>query len=292
MHSNKTAAAATATVTATARSPEQAVCHCAQAPDTLGIVVSNHSINADYRHLILQADARAATAAAGQFFHLLCPASGSDTPFFRRPMSIYRADPHAGVVEFLYKVTGAGTRGLATLRPGDGLPMLGPLGIGFTLQAAWKHIVVLGRGVGLATLAPLSDLAVQNGLRVTAILSARDAANLMSQSRFRNIGAEVIEVVDSDGSSAPDNIERILRRLHASGRADAFFTCGSNRLTMLMQKLGGELGVPGEVALEQQMACGLGMCYCCVRAFKQGKDLVSKRVCWDGPVFPIAEVMI
>jgi dihydroorotate dehydrogenase electron transfer subunit len=266
------------------------MCHSAQAPDTLGIVVSNDRINADYRHLVLKADARAAAAAAGQFFHLLCPASGSDTPFFRRPMSTYRADPDAGTVEFLYKVTGTGTRGLATLGPGDGLPMLGPLGIGFTVQPAWKHIVVLGRGVGLATLAPLSDLAAQNGIRVTAILSARDAANLMSQFRFQNIGADVIELVDTDGSSAPDNVERILRRLHAAGRADAFFTCGSNRLTMLMQKLGDELGVPGEVALEQQMACGLGMCYCCVRAFKQDGGLVSKRVCWDGPVFPIAEV--
>ncbi len=57
-----------------------------------------------------------------------------------------------------------------------------------------------------------------------------------------------------------------------------------------MQRLGAELSVPGEVAMEQQMACGIGMCYCCVRAFREGDKLVSKRVCWDGPVFPLAEV--
>jgi dihydroorotate dehydrogenase electron transfer subunit len=267
-------------------------CGIAQAaPDTLGIVVSNQWINNDYKHLVLEVDRRAAAARAGQFFHLLCPASGGDTPFFRRPMSTYRADPASGTVEFLYKVTGAGTRGLSTLRADDSLTMLGPLGAGFQLQAGHRHIVVLGRGVGLATLAPLSDLAAAHGVGVTAILSARDHASLMSQQRFLGTGAQVIELVDTDGSSAPANVERILRALHAEGRADAFYTCGSNRLTMLMQSLGDELGVPGEVALEQQMACGIGMCCCCVRPFRQGGDIVSKRVCWDGPVFSIKEVV-
>ena len=265
-------------------------CSLPPAPDTLGVVISNRWVNNDYKHLVLEVNSRAAAARAGQFFNLLCPVTDTDKPFFRRPMSTYRADPASNTVEFLYKVTGAGTRGLATLRAEDTLPMLGPLGVGFDLEPTWRNIVVLGRGVGLATLAPLSDLAAAQGVGVTAILSARDHANLMSQQRFRATGATVIEVVDSDGSSAPANVERILRELHREGRADAFYTCGSNRLTMLMQALGNELGIPGQVALEQQMACGIGMCYCCVRAFRKGDDIVSKRVCWDGPVFAIDEV--
>ena len=48
---------------------------------------------------------------------------------------------------------------LATLKPGDELNMVGPLGVGFHLDPAWSHIVVLGRGVGLATLGPISQLA-------------------------------------------------------------------------------------------------------------------------------------
>ncbi len=49
------------------------------------------------------------------------------------------------------------------------------------------------------------------------------------------------------------------------------------------------MGIYGEVAMEQQMACGLGMCFCCVRNFNVEGEIVSKRVCWDGPVFPLAE---
>ncbi len=88
-------------------------------------------------------------------------------------MSLYGVDPEAGTVEFLYKIAGAGTRGLATLRPGDHLDIMGPLGVGYTLDPALKHIVVVGRGAGLATLAPLAREAKQKDIKVTAIFSAR-----------------------------------------------------------------------------------------------------------------------
>ena len=64
-----------------------------------------------------------------------------------------------GRIEFLYKCVGRGTRGLATLPVGGELNMVGPLGVGFSLDPAWKSVVVLGRGVGLATLG--ADLAAR-----------------------------------------------------------------------------------------------------------------------------------
>ena len=97
-------------------------------------------------------------------------------------MSVYRVDHAAGQVEFLYKVEGRGTRGMAMLRPGDDFNVTGPLGVGFKLEPGWKNIVVLGRGVGLATLAPLSQLAAENKVGVTAILSARNPGVVMSRS--------------------------------------------------------------------------------------------------------------
>lgn len=254
-------------------------------------VLANDAVNGEYKRLVLASGEPATRVEAGQFFHLLCPAAGSDAPFLRRPMSVYRVDRGAQRIEFLYKVTGAGTRGLATLRPGDRLDLVGPLGKGFTLDPAWRHIVVVGRGVGLATLAPLAALARRRGIGVTAVLSARRADLLMSVEVFRGEGAQVITVTDEDGSSAPEAVERLLRDLIAEGRADAFFTCGSNRLMRLLQRLGREHGIPGEVALEQQMACGLGMCFCCVRDFKVEGEVVHRRVCWDGPVFDLQEAM-
>jgi dihydroorotate dehydrogenase electron transfer subunit len=254
-------------------------------------VVAHVAVNAEYRHLVLQAAAPATEAAPGQFFQLLCPAPPGPAPFLRRPMSVYGADAAAGEVAFLYKVTGAGTLGLAALVPGDTLNIVGPLGRGFTLDPDWQSIVVVGRGAGLATLAPLTQFAQTRGVGVTAILSARRPELVVSDAVFRGWGAAVITVTDAEGTSGPIHIERLLRGLIADNRCDAFVTCGSARLLAVQQRLAHEFGLAGQVALEQQMACGLGMCFCCVRDFNVGGAVVHKRVCWDGPVFDLTEAM-
>ena len=250
-------------------------------------VIVNDWVNDLYKHLVLDAPPTALTVEPGQFFHLLCPAAGDDTPFLRRPMSIYRIDRANQRVEFLYKVIGPGTRGIATLEPGDRFDILGPIGVGFTLDPSWRNIVVLGRGVGLATLGPLAELAHKNGVGLSAILSARSPDLVLSSDLFQSYGGEVITVTDSEGTSTVDNVEAILLKLIGEKRADAFFTCGSNRLLMLMQRVGQEHGVPGQVALEQQMACAIGMCQCCVRPIRNGDEVVHLRVCFEGPVFDL-----
>jgi dihydroorotate dehydrogenase electron transfer subunit len=257
----------------------------------IGIVVSNDWVNDEYKLVVLKVHEQALTTYAGQMFHLLCPSPDSSEVWMRRPMSIYRVDKAAGEVSFLYKTEGRGTRGMATLQPGDEFNIAGPLGVGFNLQPSWKNIVVLGRGVGLATLAPLSQLAAERGVGVTAILSARHEGVVMSKDLFDELGARTITVLDSDGSSAVENVERILNELIAAGKADAFFTCGSNRLLKLMQRLGKQHNVPGQVAMEQIMVCGFGACYVCVRTFEVDGKRVLKRVCRDGPVFNMQEAV-
>lgn len=261
------------------------------AAEQVASVVAHVAVNDEYRHLVLRAVRPATQAAPGQFFQLLCPAPKGAAPFLRRPMSVYRADDAAGEVAFLYKITGAGTLGLATLRPGDALSIVGPLGRGFELDPEWRSIVAVGRGAGLATLGPLAQLAQTRGLTVTAILSARRPELVVSDTVFRGCGAAVTIVTDSEGTSGPIHVERLLRTLIAEARCDAFFTCGSARLLAVQQRLAREFGLGGQVALEQQMACGLGMCFCCVRDFTVGGAVVHKRVCWDGPVFDLMEAM-
>ena len=179
-----------------------------------------HWVNSEYKHLVVEASPKALTANPGQFFNLLCPSPDAGELFFRRPQSVYRIERERGRIEFLYKCVGRGTRGLATLERGDNLNMVGPLGVGFRLDPAWRHIVVLGRGVGIATLGPISQLARENGVGVTAILSARNADFVMADALFREAG-DVISVLDSDGSSAVENVEAIIEKLIARKRADA-----------------------------------------------------------------------
>jgi dihydroorotate dehydrogenase electron transfer subunit len=257
----------------------------------IGTVAANEWVNEEYKHLIVEVHPHALTAYAGQMFHLLCPSPDGAEVWMRRPMSVYRVDKDAGRVEFLYKCEGRGTRGMAMLVPGDDFNLAGPLGVGFKLRPSWKNIVVLGRGVGLATLAPLSQLAAEHGVGVAAILSARHPGVVMSKALFEELGARTITVLDTDGSSAVENVEKIIEGLVAAGKADAFFTCGSNRLLKLMQRLGRKHGIPGQVAMEQIMVCGFGACYVCVRTFEVDGKRVLKRVCREGPVFDMQEAV-
>jgi len=269
--------------------PAAATAHI-PAEESLCPVVFHEWVNSEYKHLIVEASAKALAVTPGQFFHLLCPSPDVGELFFRRPQSVYRIDRTRSRIEFLYKCVGRGTRGLATLEQGDQLNIVGPLGVGFRLDPAWRHIVVLGRGVGIATLGPISQLAREHDVGVTAILSARDKDFVMADGLFGEAG-DVVGVLDTDGSSAVENVEKILGDLIAQKRADAFFTCGSNRLFQLMKRLGKAHHIPGQVAMEQVMACGLGPCYVCVRTFEVNGKKELRRVCIEGPVFDMQEAV-
>jgi len=254
-------------------------------------VASNDPVNAEYRLLLVDAPEIGMTAYAGQFFHILCHTTGSEQPFLRRPMSIYRIDRENGQLGFLYKVTGKGTRSMASLRPGDELNALGPLGQGFSLSPGTRHVAIVARGVGLATLAPLARMATGAGAQVSAVLSARRPDLYMSRDELEAAGASVVEVNDTDGSSDVGAVTSLLKERHAETPIDFMATCGSNRLLTLTRRLCSEWMIPGQVAMEAFMGCGLGMCFACVVPIRDEMGCETmQRVCFDGPVFGVEEV--
>jgi dihydroorotate dehydrogenase electron transfer subunit len=252
-------------------------------------VISNRAIADSYWHLSVSLPSPAPTVMPGQFFQLLCPGQGRGSHLLRRPMSVYRIDGNHGRVEFLYKVVGTGTRALTSLAVGGGINLFGPLGRGFWLEPDWRHVVLLGRGAGLATLAPLAEAALARGIAVTAVLSTARSELAVSVEHLRAAGTEVVIVNDADGSAALERVEPMLRRLTAEHGSNLIATCGSERLLRLVQRLGHELGIAGQVAMEQPMACGIGMCFTCVRPFSVDGKRIMRRICLEGPVFDVQE---
>ncbi len=250
-------------------------------------VVEHQWVNARYKYLRLSCPAPLARhTLAGQFFQLACPVSEAQAPFLRRPMSVYGIGPEEDRIEFLYHVKGLGTSALERLCAGETLTVTGPLGTGFTFSPDWKRVLLVARGVGLATMAPLVPLAARAGVAISAVLSARAPGDLMTQEFLRGAPAEVHPVFDSDGSSSVSAVEPLLKKIIEDQKPDMVYTCGSNRLLALLQRLGAH----GEVALEQQMACAMGVCLSCVRLFNENDEKVFRRVCCEGPVFPLGAV--
>lgn len=253
------------------------------------IVISNEHVGDAYWHLVLAAPPTHTAAVPGQFFHIACPSSAAGKPFLRRPMSIYSVDPELSRISFLYKVTGVGTSGLATLGANDRVSVVGPLGVGFSINPDHDHTLIVARGVGLATMGPLAEALAAAGVAVTTVCSSRSPEAAIGTDGFA-IHGEVISLYDSDGSSDMDTVRRLIREIHYRRSIDAVYTCGSKRLSHLLKDLARDHGFIGQVALEQQMACGLGMCHACVVDRLVDGVIESARVCTAGPVFGLLEM--
>jgi dihydroorotate dehydrogenase electron transfer subunit len=170
------------------------------------------------------------------------------------------------------------------------MTIVGPLGRGFTIPTRARSILLLGRGIGNCSLTMLVPEAVSRGVRVTVVVSARQADALVGGDTCRDAGAaEVLEVVDSDGTSDP---AWVLAALGPSATShDAYYICGSRRLLELAARLAHDAGRGGpadhaevQVSLEAHMACGLGYCHGCA-AGRPGLPAETPLVCRDGPVF-------
>lgn len=256
-------------------------------------VTEHRWVNERYKYLRLKAAADlAGTTKPGQFYQLKCPSIDDLQPFLLRPMSVYGVGPEAGTIEFLYSVTGLGTSALSALEVGRHIDIVGPLGNTFVLEPGFKRIMVVARGVGLATMAPLLQHAAKAGIHITAIMSARAPQDLMREEFLRGVEADVRCLYDSDGSSSVASVESLLRELLSAESHDVVYTCGSHRLLMLLQRVLKDFPeIRGEVAMEQRMACGMGVCLSCVRLFDNEGDKQFLRVCREGPVFSIRNVV-
>jgi len=256
-------------------------------------VVEHRWVNDRYKYLRLSAQSDLAGATRpGQFYQLKCPVTDTQQPFLLRPMSVYGVGPEPGTIEFLYNVTGVGTLAMSSLGVGDFMEIVGPLGNTFVLEPQFKRILVLARGVGLATMAPLLQYAAGAGIEITAIMSAREPKDLMRDEFLRGVPAQVHCVYDSDGTSSVEAVEALVRRLLDENPHDVVYTCGSHRLLMLLQRVLQDYPqTRGEVAMEQRMACGMGVCLSCVRMFDIEGDKQFLRVCREGPVFSIRDVV-
>ncbi len=260
-------------------------------------VAEHRWVNDRYKYLKLTANADlAGTTKPGQFYQLKCPGTNDLSPFLLRPMSVYGVGPEAGTIEFLYNVTGVGTHALSHLEVGGHMDIVGPLGNTFVLEPGFQRILVVARGVGLATMAPLLQHAAKAGIKITAIMSARAPKDLMRDEFLRGadqqVQADVHCVYDSDGSSSVEAMELLVRRLLDAEHHDVAYTCGSHRVLMLLQRMLKDYPrTRGEVAMEQRMACGMGVCLSCVRLFDKDGDKQFLRVCREGPVFPISDVV-
>jgi dihydroorotate dehydrogenase electron transfer subunit len=218
----------------------------------------------------------------GQFFML--EAAKSYDPLLKRPFSLFRY--RDGIIQFLYRIRGKGTKCISDLKMDSVLQMLGPLGNSYPAPAG--DFIILSGGIGLASVFSLLD---KYPGRAHIFCGARNCDELLMLDEAEKLAKELCVTTD-DGTHCRKGL--ITEPLKEFIESDIFkknplpiYACGPAPMLKELSEIIAGKGLTCFVSLEEVMACGIGACLGCVTKTVTG----YKRVCKEGPVFNIEEII-
>ena len=274
-------------------------------------IVANREIGPGLYWLDLYAPEITQNACPGHFVHLVVSDTSKDdqcsawlrhTPLLRRPFSIADRDLDTGIFGLIYRVVGGGTETLATRRIGESLDVLGPLGCMFEPVSAGRSAVMVAGGVGVAPFFFLAYESIRTGQAtpedVTVLFGATTAGLLSGEEKFQKMGVSISLATDDGSMGHHGFVTVLLEDILESDpdRCDYIYACGPTPMMRRSQTIAREWGRPGQVSLEGIMPCGIGVCMACVvpclSPDSHDYSTWYARVCCDGPVFDMQEVVL
>ena len=209
----------------------------------------------------------------------------SPATYLRRPISVNMVDYERNEILLLVAAIGDGTRHLVRKKPGEKVNCLLPLGNSFTMPRSTNECVLLvGGGVGIAPMLFLGKRLVEMGVRPSFLLGARTADELLEKDMFNELGDLYLTTEDgSEGEKGYVTNHSILKEK----QFDRIATCGPKPMMMSVARYAKQNDIECEVSLENDMACGLGACLCCVEDTTDGHICV----CTEGPVLNIKKLL-
>lgn len=205
--------------------------------------------------------------------------------FLRRPFSVFEVDYSKNCISIIVKILGRGSKVLTEVKTGEKLSLIYPLGKGFTYPSNNERILTIGGGSGIA---PMLFLAKESGLpvdNVDIILGARSAADHIRIEKYKKYGH--LHFTTEDGTlGARGFVIHHPLFTNEIKKYDKIYACGPDAMMKAVAREAKKVGVFCEVSLENLMACGFGVCLCCIEPTIDG----NKCVCTEGPVFNINEL--
>ncbi len=218
----------------------------------------------------------------GQFVNI--EVKNSKEIFLRRPFSIFEVDYTQNTLSLIVKILGRGSKKLTEIKVGDIINLVYPLGKSFTIPENRDKALLIGGGSGVA---PMLFLAKEAGLsseNIDILLGARTLEDHIDVSNYSEYGNLLFAT--EDGSIG----EKGFVTHHSAFKNIADYTkiyaCGPLAMMKAVAAAAKKDGVFCEVSLENLMACGFGVCLCCIEPTQKG----NLCVCTEGPVFNIKEL--
>jgi dihydroorotate dehydrogenase electron transfer subunit len=207
----------------------------------------------------------------------------------RRAFAVYDVKDrgvYGGTVDFVFSVHGKGTAWLARRRPQDKIDVVGPLGKPFRLPKTPAHATLVGGGYGSAPLLPLAAALRERGCRVDFVLGAATSDRLFGQLEAKRIATSIALTTDDGSVGERGRVSDVLPGVLEHTKSDVVYACGPMPMLRAVADIATAHGLPSQVAVEESMACGIGVCMTCVLPVI-GSDGITRMVrsCVEGPVF-------
>ncbi len=219
---------------------------------------------------------------AGQFA-MVHPLDGAC--LLPRPYSIL--DAVEGRMSLYVKEVGRGSRALVRKPEGQPVEVFAPLGRPFPLERfRGREVILVAGGVGLVPLWKLRrELLAAKERPPLALFGARTPADLPRPL------LEGWRLHVEEGADAEMEEGRVTRGLDAAIRQrknPVVALCGPAAMMEAGARIARHAGAEVWLCLEEQMACGAGVCRSCALPAADGTTM--KTVCHDGPVFSFDEI--
>ena len=247
-------------------------------------VVANESVGNGFFLMTLKFDDEVPDVRPGQFVEIRV--KGADGVMLRRPISIHDFDSVKCTMTLLVHIVGDGTKALSQYSIGDKVDVVYPLGNGFDLKEAGNRPLLVGGGVGVAPLFLLAKELKAIGAEPVFLLGAKTANGLLRINEYQAVCK--VDVATEDGSLGVKGFVTNHPDLSIDGLRNftSVLQCGPTPMMKAVAAKATEAGDKCFASLENMMACGIGVCLCCVNDTVNG----MKRVCADGPVFNVKEL--
>jgi dihydroorotate dehydrogenase electron transfer subunit len=247
-----------------------------------------------YHSITLVAPEIADEAKPGQFVEVGVPSGRSF--LLRRPFSIHQASRRggwAGTLELVYDVHGPGTEWMTALRPHDVVDAIGPLGRSYTVPGAdLSNCLLVGGGYGAAPLYFLAEELKSRGKRVDMIIGARNQERVFKGVEGKRLAVDITITTEDGSTGSRGRVTDVLPTMIAKHNVQVVYACGPNGMLRAVAEYCRDQSIPCQVAVEELMACGLGVCWTCVVPVirRDGRNWDHLRSCREGPVFNGARV--
>jgi dihydroorotate dehydrogenase electron transfer subunit len=255
-------------------------------------VISNKKVG-PYHHMVFAVGEMAAHSKPGNFVAISVGGEQS-SQILRRAFAIYRAldkGPMGGSIELVVAPSGQGSKWLCQRSIGEAVDFVGPLGTAFGIPTVNANAMLIGGGYGSAPLFALAELLKNKGCRVDMVLGASTANKIYAPLEGKRSVSSLTLTTDDGSTGIHGQISEAIPRLIREYGTEVIYSCGPMGMLAAVDKIAQEFNLVHQCAVEESMACGIGVCMTCVIPIKHEDGIKMVRSCIEGPVMDGSQII-